>query len=220
MIALQLISSEILPLKTSDSARQALAWMEEFKVTHLPIVNHEELLGLISEQDIYRLNNLDEVVGNHTLSLLKARVNEHQHIYEVLKLVATQNLTLIPVVDDKERYQGSITLPGLLKYLSTTFSVENPGGVILLEMSENDYSLTEIANIVESNDAKILSSFLMNHYDSTRIELFLKVNKMEIGHILQTFNRYGYSVKASFGTDDNKDDLKKRYDSLMNFLNI
>lgn len=220
MIARQLISSEILPLKTSDNARQALAWMEEYKVAHLPIVNHEELLGLISEQDIYQFNNLDEVVGNHPLSIVKARVTNHQHIYEVMKLVALQNLTLIPVVDEKERYQGSITLLSLLQHLSSTFSVENPGGIIVMEINEKDYQLTEIANIVESNDAKILSTFLMNHVDSTRLELFLKVNKLEIGQILQTFNRYGYLVKSSFGTDENEEDLKDRYDSLMNFLNI
>lgn len=220
MIARQLISNEILPLKTSDSVRQALAWMEEFKVAHLPIVNNEELLGLISEQDIFQLNNLDEVVGNHPLSLIKARVNEHQHIYDVMKMIASPGLTLIPVVDEKERYQGSITLLSLLQYLSSTFSVENPGGVIVLEMSEKDYNLTEIANIVESNNAKVLSTFLMNHIDSTRLELFLKVNKLEIGHILQTFDRYGYLIKASFGTDEQEEDLKERYDSLMNFLNI
>jgi len=220
MIARQIISNEILPLKTSDTAQQALSWMEEFKIAHLPIVNNEELLGIISEQDIFQFNNLDEVVGNHPLSLIKARVNEHQHIYEVMKLVAITNLTLIPVVDDKERYVGSITLLNLLKFLSSTFSVENPGGVIILELSENDYNLTEIANIVESNNAKILSTFLMNHVDSTKLEICLKVNKLEIGKILQTFDRYGYVIKASFGTDEQEEDLKDRYDSLMNFLNI
>lgn len=220
MIARQLISNEILPLKTSDFARQALAWMDEFKVAHLPIVNNEELLGLISEQDIFQSNNLDEVVGNHPLSLIKISVQENRHIYDVMKLVALHSLTLIPVVDDKERYLGSITLLSLLKYFSSTFSVENPGGVIVLELSEKDYNLTEIANIVESNNAKILSTFLMNHIDSTRLELCLKVNKLEIGSILQTFDRYGYLIKASFGTDDREEDLKERYDSLMNFLNI
>jgi acetoin utilization protein AcuB len=147
-------------------------------------------------------------------------VSEHQHIYEVMRLVALPGLTLIPVVDEKERYQGSITLLSLLQYLSLTFSVENPGGVIVLEMSEKDYNLTEIANIVESNNAKILSTFLMNYADSTRLELCLKVNKLEIGNILQTFDRYGYLVKASFGTNEEDENLKDRYDSLMNFLNI
>ncbi|HEY9113677.1 MAG TPA: CBS domain-containing protein [Bacteroidales bacterium] len=220
MIARQLINNEIIPLKTSDTARQALNWMEELKVAHLPIVNNEQLLGLISEQDIYQWNNLDEVVGNHPLSLLKASVYEYQHIYDVMKLIALPGLTLIPVVDVKESYLGSITLLNLLQHLSLTFSVENPGGVIILEISENDYNLTEIANIIESNNAKILSTFIMNHTDSTRLELCLKVNKLEIGNILQTFERYGYLVKATFGNDEREEDLKGNYDSLMNFLNI
>lgn len=220
MTALQLITDDIIPLKTSDTARQAISWMEEMKITHLPIVNNEMLLGLISEQDIIELNNLDEVIGNHKLSLNDARVNENQHIYEIIKLVGQSGLTLIPVVDDKGRYLGSITLPRIMQFLSSTLSVENPGGIIVLEMNESNYNLTEIVNIVESNNAKILSTFLVNHYESSLLELVIKINKIDIGAILQTFNRYKYSVKATFGGNEHEEDLKERFDSLMNYLNM
>lgn len=220
MIARQLITDEIMPLKTSDSGKTALSWMDEYKVSHLPIVNNKVFLGLISEQDIYNRNNLDEPLGNHTLSLENPFVNEHQHIYDVLKLINEPGLTLIPVLDDHDKYLGSITMKTLLNFLAVTYSVGNPGGVIVLELSEQDYSLTEISNIIESNDAKILSTFLSNHRDSTRLEVVLKVNKIELGAILQTFDRYGYTVKASFGEDEDREDMKERFDSLMNYLNI
>lgn len=220
MIARHLITDEILPLKTSDTGKAALGWMDEYKVSHLPIVNNETFLGLISEQDIYSRNNLKEPLGNHNLSLKQPFVNEHQHLYDILKTMDELSLTIVPVLDDHSKYLGCITLRNLLKFLASTYSVENPGGIIVIEISDKDYSLTEISNIVESNGAKILSTFLTNHKDSTRLEVVIKINKIELGAILQTFDRYGYYVKATFGEDEDQEDLRERYDSLMNYLNI
>jgi CBS domain-containing protein len=220
MIARNLISSWLFPLKTSDTGRDALDRMDEYKVSHLPIVNNENLLGLISEQDIIDFNQLDEALGNHGLTLTNPFANEHQYIFDVLKLANEFKLTVVPVVDDHERFLGCITLPTLMNKLAETLSTDAPGGYVVLEMSEKDYSLTEIANIVESNDAKVLSTFLYTQTNSTLINVVLKLNIIEIGPILKTFDRYGYSIKASFGNDEDEDDLKERYDSLMNYLNI
>ncbi len=220
MIAKNLITDGIMPLKTSDTGKTALSWMEEYKVSHLPIVNNREFLGLISELDIYDLNDFDEPLGNHKLSLNNPYIFEDQHIYDVLKLVNEQNLSLVPVLNEKGNYEGSINLQNLVKYFARAMSVENPGSIIVLEMTYNDYSLTELAKIVEENDAKVLSTFLINHEDSTRLDVFLKLNTVEISSILKTFERFDYFVKASFDEEDDLDDLKERYNSLMNYLNV
>jgi acetoin utilization protein AcuB len=220
MIAKKLITDGILPLKTSDTGKTALSWMEEYKVSHLPIVNDREFLGLISELDIYDLNSFDEPLGNHKLSLSNPYVYDTQHIYDVLKLVATLNLSLVPVLNEKGEYLGSITLQGLVKHFAQALSVDNPGGVIVLEMTFNNFSLTEISKIVEENDVKILSSFVINPDDSGRIDVFLKLNTVEISPVVKTFERYDYFVKASYGQEDDMDDLRERYDSLMNYLNV
>ncbi len=220
MIAKNLISDGIMPLKTSDTGKTALSWMEEYKVSHLPIVNNQEFLGLISELDIYDLNNFDEPLGNHKLSLSNPYVYDYQHIYDVLKLVSEQNLSLVPVLNEKGNYLGSINLQSLVKHFARALSVDNPGGIIVLEMTYNSYSLTELSKIVEENDAKILSTFIMSHNDSTRLDVFLKLNTVEISPILKTLERYDYFVKASFGHEDDLDELRERYDSLMNYLNV
>ena len=220
MLAKELISDTILPLKTSDSGLNALNLMEEFKVSHLPIVNNSEFLGLISESDIFELNSFEEPLGNHVLSLKKPYVSEDQHVYEVIRQVFEQKLTLIPVVDHNNVYLGSITLQCLVKYFARLAAVDNPGGIIVLEMGIRDYSLSEIARIVESNDASILSSYIMTLPDSTRMEVTLKVNRIDIGPIIQTFIRYDYTIKASFFEGDYNETLRDRYDSFMKFLNI
>ncbi len=220
MIAKNLITDGIMPLKTSDTGKTALSWMEEYKVSHLPIVNNQEFLGLISELDIYDLNNFDEPLGNHKLSSSNPYVFENQHIYDVLKLVNAQNLSLVPVLDEKGSYLGSINLQNLVRYFARSLSVDNPGGIIVLEMTYNDYSLTELAKIVEENDAKILSTFIINHENSTKLDVFLKLNTVDISSVLKTFERFDYFVKASYGEEDDLDDLRERYNSLMNYLNV
>jgi acetoin utilization protein AcuB len=220
MLAKELLTDVIIPVHTSDTAKYALKLMEDQKISHLPIVNNVEFLGLISENDIYAENNLKDSIGNHTLSLNNAYVEQHQHIFEILTLASELNLSIIPVIDKNNRYLGSITLSHLLENFSKHASILNPGGIILLECNENDYSLEEISHIVESNDAKILNCYVSSYTDSTKLEVTLKLNKMNIYQVLKAFERYNYTIIASFIESDYTDDLHERYDSLMNYLNI
>lgn len=220
MIEERLISHDIIPLRTSDSGSQALSLMDEWKVSHLPIVNNENFLGLISEEDILNSNTPDEALGNHDLSLSKPFVLNTQHIYDVLKLVYDENLSLVPVLDEKENFLGVILSTDLVRYFAELTSIQHPGGVIVLELNDNDYSLSQIAQIVESNGAKILSLHLNNPDDSTKLEVILKLNRVDIAPILQTFYRYDYIVKDSFDEGDNMDDMRDRYESFLNYLNI
>jgi signal-transduction protein with cAMP-binding, CBS, and nucleotidyltransferase domain len=133
----------------------------------------------------------------------------------------TENkLSLIPVTDKHNHYLGVITHARIIEQFSHFTSLMNPGGIIVLEINERDYSLSEIAQIVETNDASILSVFINSIPDSTRMEVTLKLNKMDISAVLQTFSRYEYVVKASFSEGDYDELLRDRFDSLMSYLNI
>ncbi len=102
-----------------------------------------------------------------------------------------------------------------------TVAVAQQGGTIVLEINDKDYSLSQLAQIVEANDAKVLSAYITSFPDSTKLEVTLKINKVEIGPILQTFDRYGLPVKASYSNQDAySETLRERFDSLMNYLNI
>jgi hypothetical protein len=99
-------------------------------------------------------------------------------------------------------------------------SVQDPGGVIVLEVNQVDYSLSQISNIIEGNDAKILSCHVSSLPDSTKVEVTLKINVEDLSRILQTFNRYNYLVKASFQNSDFSGDMKNKFDEFLHFLNI
>jgi acetoin utilization protein AcuB len=220
MTAKDIATDEILPLKISDSCSFALNAMEDNKVSHLPVVNDRELLGVISEFDLVNHMDHNDPVGNVKLSLPHAFISDYQHVLDVMKMMTEMKLTLLPVVDQRNVYTGVITLPNLLKYLTINTSVLNPGGLIVLEVAENNYSMAEISQIIESNDAKIIGAFFTTRPDSTLIDITLKINDIDLNPVIQTFERYNYTIKATFAEKDDLDDLKERYDALMNYLSI
>jgi CBS domain-containing protein len=219
MVAKDMISEVIPSLKTSDTGITALNWMDIFKVSHLPIVNDKEFLGLVSETDIYDLNMPEEPLGNHQLSLLRPYVNAEQHVFEVMEVASRLKLSLIPVLDSKKHYLGVITMMELLHYFAELSALRNPGGIVVLELNHNDYSMSQIAQIVEGNDAKILVMFITSHPDSVKMELTLKLNVTDLTSINQTFNRYNYTLRGAYMRHDDENDLlEDRYNLLMRFL--
>ncbi|MGQ0827132.1 MAG: CBS domain-containing protein [Bacteroidota bacterium] len=220
MIAKDLITDEIPPLKTSDTGLMAINWMDEFKVSHLPIVKGHEYLGILSDTDVLDLNITDQQIGKSKLSLIRPFVLESQHIYEVIKMISNLKLTVLPVLNEHQHYIGLIPATAILHQFAILAATREPGGMIVLEMNVHDYSLTQIAQIIEGNDAKVLSCYVNSLPDSTKIEVTLKINKEDLSGILQTFYRYNYTVKASFHQSEFSEDMKKRFDSFMNYINI
>jgi CBS domain-containing protein len=218
MLAKEMISDVIPSLRTSDTGISALNWMDIFKVSHLPIVNDIDFLGLVSETDIYDLNQPEEPIGNHQLSLVRPYINENQHILEAMEMASRLKLSLVPVLDHRKHYL--ITITEMLHYFADFAALKNPGGIVVLQLNHNDYSLAQIAQIVEGNDAKILGTFLASNQDTTQIELSLKLNVTDLTSIIQTFNRYNYTVKGSYMKHDEEEDLlEDRYNLLMKYLN-
>ncbi|MCU4177536.1 CBS domain-containing protein [Carboxylicivirga sp. N1Y90] len=221
MLAKELISDVVPSLKTSDSGLDAINWMEVFRVSHLPIVNNQSFLGLISDVDIYDLNRADEPLGNHPLSFDKPYVFEHQHIYDVIELISRLKLTVVPVLNANEEYLGLITQSDLLRKFADLIAAHTPGGVIELELLPRDYSLAEISRIVEDADAKILSLYVSQTSGVDRIGVTIKLNRTDLTAVINAFDRYDYQVKTTYAGDNLYDQAaQKNYDALMNYLNV
>jgi len=220
MLAIDLISDEISPLGISDTGNTALQLMEDFKLTELPIVNDSEFLGLLKESDVLDMNDLDGAIGDQKLALERPVIFASEHIYEVLGKMSVFKLSLVPILDEENQYVGVITMPILIESISNLAAIRELGGILQLELNINDYSLSEIASIVESNGAKILSSYIHTHDDSTKMDVTIKINKTDLSPIIQTFNRYNYTVAASFHKSEMEDQMKKRYNEFMNYLNM
>ena len=220
MLAVELIADTIPPVHTSDTVQKVMDRLAEFRLRHLPIVNEEQFLGLVADTDLIKETDYQAPIGALALSLVNPYVREDQHIYDVIRLFYEQQLTVVPVLDVKKNYLGLISINNMNEYFAKLTSVTEPGGIIVLEITNKNNSLAHMAQIVESDNAQILSSYVRTFPDSTRMEVTLKVNKLDISAITATFLRYEYDIKATFNHSDDNDNSKDRYDSLMNYLNL
>ena len=220
MKAIELISEDIPPLTHTDTGEKALRWMDEFKVSHLPVLKNGNFVGVISESDILDKMDVQDTLDKLFDHLPRPYVNENSHIYEVLAKISEHKLSVLPILDDNEKYLGCSSIHNLITKIANTGSIKESGGIIVLEVNAVDYSMAQIAQIVESNNAKILSSYIMSPSDSIKLEVTLKINQIELDRIIRTFERYDYTIKASFQKSSGDEDVQFRYDALMNYLNF
>jgi acetoin utilization protein AcuB len=221
MLARHLISEAILPVHPDDECNTALVWMDELKLYHLPVVDEGSFLGLISEKDLAGLRDSRKTIRQMKLPLLQIFTYENNHLLEVVRQITSNRLSILPVLDEKEGYVGAVSANHILACLSDITAIEIPGSILVVEVGKMDYILSEIAKIVESNNARILALYVTVPSDSSRMEVTLKINKTDIQSLIQTFNRFDYVVKASYSEDFGYyNDLKDRYESLMKYLNI
>jgi acetoin utilization protein AcuB len=220
MKAIELITEEIPPLVHTDTGDKALRWMDEFKVSHLPVLKNGNFVGVISESDILDKMDLDETLDKLFDHLPRPFVFDNVHLYEALAIISELKLSVLPILDKTEKYLGCTSIHHLITLIANTGCIKERGGIIILEMNQIDYSMSQIAQIVESNNAKILSSYVMSSPDSSKIEVTLKINQIELNRIIRTFERYDYIIKASFQKSSNDDDMQFKFDALMNYLNI
>ena len=218
MITRKLISKEILTITLEQSGAEALAIMQEYHLSHLAILSNNKLLGVISEEDIWGM--YDE---NNKLESIKEKIQHFfmplgKDVFEVIKYMDEHKLSLLPMLAN-EKYVGSITHEPIISSLASSVAIQESGGVIILEMMKKEYSMSEIAQIVESNGARILSAYITDVDDRNIIKLTLKLNIVDIAPVIQTFERYKYTVAASYNQSENKDNLDDRYNLLMRYLN-
>ncbi len=221
MLANNLISDSVPAISRNEKGQKVLTSMDVLRVSHLPVVDNGIYIGTVSDKFIYDLNLLNEPIGQEAEKFDTTHVHEEQHIFEVAVLMYKLKLSVIAVLNASHEYLGAITLYDLARRFARYFSLQEMGGVVVLEVNVNDYSLTQISQIVESNDARILS-FFMNPLPGTKtLELVLKLNKEELSPVIQAFMRYDYHVKGVFLDHSMLNDLyQDRYDQFMKFMNI
>jgi CBS domain-containing protein len=221
LLAEKLISDSLTSVNSAEKGKKALNCMDMFRVSHIPVVNELEYIGLVSDKLIYDLNLLEVPIETQVDKLDTTHVHREQHIFEIAILMYKLKLSVLPVLDADHYYLGAITLYDLARRFAKLFALEEIGGVIILEMNENNYSLSEISQIVESNDVKILSCFTDRKHGTNVMDVILKLDKEDLSPVIQSFMRYNYNVKAVYlDQSELKDLYKDRFDQFMKFMNI
>src|SRR5438309_11103112 len=218
MLTRDLISNSIPYLHQDDKVHHALQLMNDYHVVHLPVVEEEDYLGIISEEQLLQSddeNTIDELqVTDGTTS-----VQANDHFLKAIQTAVVNKLSIVPVVEEKHLL-GIVTYNDLLRNASEFMSLNQPGALIVLELESRNYSFTEINRIVESNDAQITQLNTLTDPETGIMQLTIRVNKMEVSDLISTFQRYEYNVKYYFGEELYENELRTNFDNLMNYLKI
>lgn len=220
MIAPELISDSIPPLHLDDTGERVLFVMHEHNVSQLPVVDGNSYIGLVTMEDVINMKHLNQPLQNFTQIFRKPFVKETAHIFEVMKSALEFNVRVVPVINDEHRYLGLISAESCLRAFAVLNSVKDAGGILELEIPVKDYQLSEVARIVEENQAEILCLYTNINQSEQKAEITIKLNTSEISGIIAAFERYEYEVISVYNDTEYEEDLKDRYDSLMRYLNV
>jgi acetoin utilization protein AcuB len=220
MLTRELLSQTLPYLHLQDKVYQALQMMNDNHVTHLPIVEGDKYVGLVSEDDLLQAENDNSELATLEQAFAAVSIKEEEHFLKAVQIAVENGLSVVPVVSEDNELTGTVVYNDLLKFSSEFMSLNEPGGLIVLEMNSNQYSFNEISKLVETNDAQITQLNTSNDAETGLMQVTIRINKPEVSDIVATFQRYEYTVKYFFGEELYANELKSNYDNLMNYLKI
>lgn len=218
MLTRDLISHSIPYLRLDDKVFHALQLMNDYHVAHLPIVAEDKYLGIISEEQLL-LSDDDNLLKQLLISDGGKSVQANDHFLKAIQIAVQNKLSIVPVMEDNH-ILGIVTYNDLLRNASDFMSLNDPGGLIVLEIEGKDYSFNELNRIVESNDAQITQLNSITDPETGMMQVTIRINKLEISDIISTLQRYEYIVKYYFGEELYENELRSNYDNLMHYLKI
>ncbi|WP_111318939.1 CBS domain-containing protein [Algoriphagus chordae] len=221
MHAYEYINNLIPPLKLSDKTGMALTWMEEIRTDVLPIIDKGNFLGLIKEERIFEVNDPETLIADIEPANPQCWVYSDKHIYDVLRVSSEQNSNIVAVLDRESNYLGIVTMEDSIAAFADSLSIKSQGSVLILSLGMTDYSLSEISRIIETENTKVLSSFITTDpLDDKKIKLTLKLDQPELRHIKATLERFGYKVIDHYQEESGVSSEEDRIGNLLRFLDI
>jgi CBS domain-containing protein len=226
MTIAEIINHDLPILKPSDTVGNALNWMEENRIGQLVVVDAGKYAGIVSEEILMGYNE-DMELTDVMLQFSEISLFDYQHIYESLGLISKYNsggvpLQVIGVIDEEENFVGIITASEVYTKFGELLGSQEPGAVLVISIKNRDYSLAEISRLVESDNAKILSSYFTGNtfLNNESANLTLKINRENITSIVATLERFGYTVEASYAHEPVESIEQERYNMLMKYLSV
>ena len=212
------IVREIEPFDTTIKVKEAQIHFNELTYTHFPVVKDGVYLGCVSEADIRCLESEKEL-SEYLYTLEGFFAREHDNWLHILESFAQRQSNIMPVLDSENKYIGFFELSDIMNLFNETPFLSEPGNVLIVEKGALDYSFSEIAQIVESNNAKILGSFI-SEMENDVVEITIKISDSDINNIVQTFRRYSYNIVSNHQEDTFLENLKERSKYLEKYLNM
>ncbi|WP_299160333.1 CBS domain-containing protein [uncultured Tenacibaculum sp.] len=213
------ILTEIKALTLKSTVKRAQKLCENLPITHIPIVENGKLIGCLPEGDIQIIEDQSHSLSEYSYLLDLFYTNEKATLLDLIVLFADNDSNLIPVLNKEMNYIGYYELNDILDAFADSPFLHNESDTLIINKSKNDYSMSQIAQIIETNNGKLLG-FYISSENQDNVQITLKIISEEINEIIQTFRRYDYNVVTQHEDDFYLEELKDRAAYLRKYLNM
>jgi hypothetical protein len=220
MLIEQLISPIVPTLILTDTGDRALSLMDENNLEQLPLIAEEKYIALVRENDLMDWDKQESALQGADFLSYRPAVLGTGHPYEAIRLAHQHNLSIVPVIDNENTYIGAVTRSDLLRYITEKSGLDNPGGIIVLEVEPRNYSLYDIARICESEEVLLISTQIFSNKITGKLEVTLKTNRTSLSAVVSALERRNYKVLEVFGDNTDNASMTDRYNLLMNYINM
>ncbi|NJB70875.1 CBS domain-containing protein [Saonia flava] len=212
------ILNSIKVFKADDSLKDVIKFFKDTTFSHVAIAEGDRFLGVLSEDD---LDNFEEgkKIGDYRYNLESFFVRKETSWLDVLEIFARNNANLVPILNEGEKVMGYYDLSDIVSEFIDTPFFKEPGGILVVAKGLKDYSFSEIAQIVETNNARLIGGFITDMHNDI-VQVTLKISSTDLNEVSQTFRRYNYSILFGNSDDQFLEDLKQRSDYLDKYLNV
>lgn len=212
------VINDIKPLNVTDKISDLQLLFNQLTYSHIPIKKDDVYMGCISETDVHCFEGANFISDcNYAIEGFFVRATTNW--LDVLEAFAQNDSNIMPILDQNNKYLGYYELNDIIHLFNETPFFAEPGGILIIEKGINDYSFSEISQIVESNDAKLLGAFI-SKMDGDLARITLKIGNTSLNEIIQTFRRYSYNIVSGHEEDSYIESLKDRSKYLDKYLNM
>ena len=218
MILNQHVINDLTPIEADTKISELRVVFNQLTYSHIPIQKNGVFLGCLSENNIYCLDS-DKIINDILYAIEGFYVKKNSTWLNVLGEFASNDCNIMPVLDSKNNYLGYYQLVDIISLFNKTPFLLEPGGIIIVEKAYNDYSLSEISQIIESNNVKLLGLFVSSQEDDMT-QITIKIENSGLNAIFESLRRYGYNIILGHEDDEFLKMLKDRSSYLNRYLNL
>lgn len=212
------IQNDLKPLQIGESVQQALTVMEEYGFGEWPIEDGPDYLGMVKEETLFDAENSEGSLGKFKPLLSAALIAPQSHVFEAIRICSVHQINVLPIVEG-QRYKGYLALSDVVHDIGSQISFSDPGSLLVLHMNVQDFSHVQIAQIIESEDAKI-TALLSFSVSDNEIGVVLKINQRDLSRIIRSFERYNYKINEVYHEALFDDSGERSLNSLINYLKV
>ena len=212
------ITNDLKALNTTDTIEKAQDKLFDASFSHFPVLDSGIYLGCVLTIDLESFDDA-KLVSDYRYTLEGFYVRDTTIWLDVLEVFAKNHTNLVPVLDENNVYLGYYEIEDIMKFFHETPFLKEPGAIIIVKKPISEYSMSQITQIVESNNGKVLGVFI-SEADGNSVEVTLKISLGAMNEIIQTFRRYDYEIMSEHQEDNYINNLKERSDYLDKYLNI